>query len=179
VPIKPDPDLMRIFHFNAADLETNRAGRLSDSQVERMSKRSKNGQCLAGVGCLLIIVIAIMVIALNAVDPIQDALGITLGVLILGGLPVAFVYLGAMDRQTDLRKDRVKVNMSELRVFESKGDGGQTTYTLWAWPIQRNISESVYLDIRGYLALRPQNMQFRLYYAPESNELLFIEVVDQ
>ncbi|MBA3875179.1 MAG: hypothetical protein H0X30_39140 [Anaerolineae bacterium] len=179
MPINPDHDLMRIFHFNAADIETNRAGRLSDSQVERLSKRNKSAQRLASIGCAGLLIVAVLVIALDISDSTQENLLIAFGILLIGGLPIVYIYLGVMDRQTDLRKDKIKSNVSELRVFESKGDGGQITYVLWAWPIHLNISESVYLDIRGYLTLHPQNTQFRLYYAPESNELLSIEVVDQ
>jgi hypothetical protein len=42
MPTNPDPDLMRIFDFTAADLEANRAGKISSNQIQRLLSVAKS-----------------------------------------------------------------------------------------------------------------------------------------
>ena len=177
MPTNPDPDLMRIFDFTAADLEANRAGRMSERQIERLSIRRIRGQWFAGIGCIGVIAFAIFI---NSIRLSSETNDMNFYWLLLGvsGFVVIFVYLGAVDRHTDLKTKRIMKHISALYISESRGKWGERYYHLGTEPINSSISKTLYKDIQNYLLAHGLQTQFCLYYAPESRELLSIEVVD-
>lgn len=180
MPINPDPDLMRIFNFTADDLEANRAGKLSERQIERLAERRNRDRRIAGIGCLVVIIIALWMIQMVLSPSAPENSGSTILIfLIIGGLIVGYIYLGAMDRQTDLNRRKVESDVNEINVWESRGKWGERDYDISIYPLSYRISKSFYMDVQAYLRQKGTKNRFRVYYAPESKELLSIEVVDK
>ncbi|MBI1276922.1 MAG: hypothetical protein GC179_02210 [Anaerolineaceae bacterium] len=171
----PDPDLMQIFDFNAADLEANRAGRLSDGQVEKLSSRKKQGQWLAGIGCAAAAVFILPILVSGLSSSMKDGTTSILTLLVVMSLPVVYVTLGVMDRSADLTRNRPKVYLGKLHIREQYGKFGPS---YWISEIDIQISSTAYALFDNYLYLRGNDTTFRLYYAPNSSEVLSLEVVN-
>ena len=176
MPTDPDPDLMRIFNFTAADLEANRNGKLSEHQIEKLTSRRKQGQWLAGMGCVILIAFAVLVGVSSAAKEGNSRFFL---VLIIGAFPITFIYLGTMDRKTDLDKRNIKSNVTEIFIGQSRGKWGEMYYDISIYPLSYGISKAFYTDVQSYLRKLGAQTKFCVYYAPESRELLSIEVVEK
>jgi Na+/proline symporter len=60
-----DMDLMPLFQFSAADLAANRAGKLSETQRQRLQKRQSRSLIMGSVGFVLFAFIATLLIFLG------------------------------------------------------------------------------------------------------------------
>ena len=177
MPTNPDPDLMRIFDFTAADLEANRAGRMSERQIERLSNRKKQGQWLAGGGCIAVLVFALLILGNRLSSSMKDGTTTILTLLAVMALPVVYFTLGVMDRSADLTRDKPKVYSGQVWTSEQHGKFG-STYWIWTAELNIQISSTAYMLFDNYLYIRGKDTFFQLYYAPNSNEVLSLEVVD-
>jgi hypothetical protein len=171
----PDPDLMRIFDFTPADLEANRAGKLSERQIEKLSSRKKQGQWLAGMGCVAAAVFVLPILLSGISSSMNDGATSILTLLVVMSLPVVYVTLGVMDRNADLSRNRPQVYLGQLHIREQYGKFGPS---YWISEVNIQISSTAYALFDNYAYIRGKDITFRLYYAPNSSEVLSLEVVN-
>lgn len=175
--IAPDSELMQIFDFTEADLEANRAGQLSERQIKKLSELKQQGQWLARGGCIIVIVFVLLTFGSGLLTSMKD--GFTSIIVIVGVvvLPIIFMSLGAMDRDADLRRNKPKIYVGKLRLSLQHGKFGPI-YRIFTSEVDIKIPALAYNLFDHYLYIKGKETVFRLYYAPNSNELLSIEVVE-
>jgi hypothetical protein len=144
----PTSDLMRIFDFTVDDLEANRAGRMSEQQLERLESKRAHAQWIGGIGCLASVIFVIPFFASGLSYSMKNGATSFFIILFIVALPVIYLYLGVMDREADIRSNRVTLYSGYLRLSEQHGKYGPT---YWISLIDIPISASIYNQLRDYL----------------------------
>lgn len=173
MPNNPNPDLMRIFDFTADDLEANRAGKMSERQIKRLSGKRATGQWLTGLGCATALVFVLPIIVSGLSHSMKDSTASLSVILFVVAIPVIYVYLGVMDRNADIRRNHVTMYLGSLLLSEFSGKF-RSTYWIFTSSFNMQISNSSY----DYLSCLRRNTRFRLYYLQNSAEVISIEVVE-
>jgi hypothetical protein len=186
----PLPDLARANHFTMADLEQNRAGKISDAQWMRLLLRAlqpvryTGGALLGWLLCCFVVRTAVPGIVLWIIA-ILGAKG--LGVL-FGGVTLACVgafLVSAFKSASTMARLMVDLKLGksaciEGRVSPSREDEkGLGMARLYGerhtnhWYVVKN--EYFEVDEEAHAALPEGGHQYRLYHTPKSKLLLSIE----
>lgn len=178
--VNPDPDLMRIFDFTAADLEANRAGRLSERQTKYIKRESDVSGVL--VGCMIqmgIIGIGILAFAALA-NPIHREMILLVFPI---GAGILILYLNNRDNQHSSERTleaqhvgKVEGSLSLYKevVFNSRSPIGQMSVDGKKFQI-----DDIYQEFQTFLRLKGRHIMFRVYFAPEINRILSMEITPQ
>ena len=185
--LPPNPDLMRIFDFTAADLETNRAGRLSERQTEMLIAQAhqKRWHILIASFIVPIVLIGILIIGIPQIDPAHQTLGrvTSIGVALF---LLVFMVLGVVDKESDIKQGKVDHVDGAIYIGIDhwlEGRGGYPKigkyYKLDIALHGNRISKEIYVQLTQYLLENGTAHQFRAYYPHHSLNILSVEVVDR
>jgi hypothetical protein len=188
MPTNPDPDLMRIFDFTAADLEANRAGKMSERQTKYLKQESDANGFIVGCAIWIGLIIVGIVIFASIVFPQgltggkSDILGTVSWIPLV--LILAFVFMRYRSNQ---RAHTTAIDSQRAGYVEDN-----ITFYVRDWPERRypiyhisldgkrfQIERDCYEAFAKFVNLRGKYLMFRLYFAPENNRILSMEIIPQ
>ncbi len=173
---------MRIFNFTADDLEANRAGRVTDTQLQRISNRVKKNRRFLIFTAIAIPIYIVLTIALVAASDrsieveVITRVPITVGVPLTLFLWVSFlvvIHNEGKNLALDVQLGTVNYTQGTIKRWSTRGGGSIkiTTITL-------DIESSENLNLREYLKKIPKATQFRVYYIAKSKKVVAAEIID-
>lgn len=177
----PDPDLMRIFDFTPADLEANRASRISDRQAQRFQTLFAQQAAYANKNRIVAFILCVAFAAFIGVAFGSNAASL-MGNLILF-LLIALGVIGfwgyliqqqARHAAADLRSGVVAVVVGTLMRLSDRQGGSVYVYPS---KIGLRISHSEDDQLKAYLKQVPQNTVFHVYYTSNTKRILSMEIV--
>ncbi len=183
----PNPDLMRIFDFTAADLEANRAGKMSDGQKQQLLHIAQSQKDDAG--CLIWLMtpgyIFLACIALQAFGSGNKTYAlIFVGVitaLLFGQAAMLYdshyrnhletdVVVSEFEQVQGLLQPIIKKSWYRARQIENE--------YLRIGQMDIPIKKSVYKALQGFLATQSEVPTCRIYYVPKSLQIIAAEIVE-
>lgn len=186
--MNPDPDLMRIFDFTPADLEANRLGKMSERQTKYLKGESDADRyavnCAIWVGLIIagIVVFAFIVSPQSLTGGQPDSGGNTRWIFII--LMLAFLLIRYRSNQ---RANAIALDSKRVGSVEDK-----ITFYVQDWPEKRRptyhlsldgksfqIEKGCYDGLAKFIKLHDKYLMFRVYFAPEINRILSMEIIPQ
>ena len=179
MPTNPDPDLMRIFDFTVADLEANRAGHVTNSQLQRLSNRvNKNRRFLIFTAisipiCIVLSVALALVsdhsIKVEVITRVPLRVGIPL-TLFLWVLFLVVIFFERRNLKLDVKAGIVAYTQGTLKRWSTRGGG-----SIKIGGVMLDIESAENLDLKAYLKKVPKDTQFRVYFVPNSKMVVAME----
>jgi hypothetical protein len=157
---------MRIFDFTAADLEANRAGKITASQSQYLLKEVALSKPLLSLSIYFILVIIIFQNAgsmLFFIIPVEFILCMVVIVVALHNKQTV-----ASDIQSGIA-DRISGTINR----KSRRNGGDIIVADTTLKISMNENK----ELKKYWDVLPPQTQFRVYYLPRSKKLISIEAI--
>lgn len=174
MPTNPDSDLMRIFDFTAADLEANRAGKLTERQAKRLRHLINNEIRFLSipVGALLVIAWFIVIKIISVVPPNYDKLPII--IVAMGVLPtfLSIYYLGYKKIRfiRDIQNGDIDALQGTIKIWTVKNDS-----YLAVLDRRLNLDFNLEYTSRARLQKLPKETIFRVYFVPNSKMVVAME----
>jgi hypothetical protein len=176
MPTNPDPDLMRIFDFTAADLEANRAGKMSEHQYQRLQDIAENER-FAGQGLAIILALLLFGLICYTVQNLSDPARIIFPAIISIVVVIFFVLsiIWAPVIEQDLKIGQIKIVEGNF-TLKTKLRGKTTDYIMDFGAIKLFIDDRKFAQLRSAAHKKDR---CHVYYLPKSCLVLSTEVIIQ
>lgn len=189
-----DPELMRIFDFTADDLEANRDGRISERQRDQLITNIYKDKLIIKrllIGLFAFLAFFFVAIPFNTFtsrlsQTLLLGLIFTIAFLLISG----FIYLGVLDKNTDLLKGKVAVEFGRAYLYldafgrhypleYKKSVLGFYSYFIRVGSVGFPLSYRVGVEFEAHYLKLENDISYRFYYLPDSTKLLSVEVANK
>ena len=179
MPTNPNLDLMRIFDFTAADLEANRAGHITEHQVQHLSETVKKKRSFLIFAAIALPAWPFLIVGMSSICNISPPITfppVPL-LLMLLSIPVLILFV-IYDHDQKLASD-VKAGTAYYEQGTIKRWSTKDGVTIKIANLRLDIEQSQDGDLKTHLKKVPKGTQFRVYYVPVSKKTVSIEVVEE
>lgn len=170
-------ELAAIFNFSPEDLQANRDGKISPSQIKILKRGAENERRFLGCFLLLPLGAVLFLVAVNMLG-LESRQGNNIPILaafVLLSVYGVWVTLSSKRRKDREIKDRVALSITGRMRPYRKARGIGAAY------FAEIGSKSFFISLDNYLALKSHLNnyspdEYTAYYAPRTNKLLSVEV---
>lgn len=181
MPTNPDPDLMRIFDFTAADLEANRTGKMSDRQIKFLREESDADHIAIGCAVRVGLLITGLIAFYYLLQPQQIALSMeAFPQIVIMTVVLAWIYWRYRSNQRANQVDLERChagNVEGVATWHRRLRSKRYIYQLTVDGKVFSIQKQAYDAFETFMHLKNKYMVFRIYFAPETVRILSLEIV--
>ncbi|MBA3875180.1 MAG: hypothetical protein H0X30_39145 [Anaerolineae bacterium] len=167
----PNPDLMRIFDFTAADLEANRAGRMSEREMQRLqniSAKQRSIELLAAVSLPVGMCVFLLFV--------HPSYGICL--FLLFPLPIALamlflIFIKHKKLMSDIATQKVEYLEGEVKYWSGRAFYGYMKIN----GREFEIDPATNLELSDFMEHQAKQLSLRLYFSPTSKKVVSAEIL--
>lgn len=162
--------LMRAMRFTDSDLQSNRQGRLSEAQAERMKSARRRQSAIAAVAFFALVILATGLIYAgqrdqNQILALAGVLMIVVNAILVGLTGRAFMRLGS-----DLRAGKIEVLAGDVERVLRRGRQGDS-YLVRIGGCSLHVTKDIFLSFR-------HQEPYRIYRTTHARLLLSAEAAE-
>jgi len=174
----PDPELMRIFDFTAADLEANRAGQITKHQIDNQYKLLKGHNTIFLVGAIAIPVGFLLMLTLTGAFNSSSLITNRTDYWMVAVLSTTALLIFIMVKNNKNMASDVHIGVAccESGVIRRRTGRGEGYLKI----AKRNLTlyDSQDFGLKEYLEKIPQETLFHVYYIPKSKRVIAMEIIE-